>query len=362
MRISGGRPVVLDGGLATELERRGHDLSGALWSARLLRDAPEEIVAAHRAYFLAGAEIAVTASYQATLPGLAAAGVDRSEAVGLLSASVALARRARDEVSAEGEALSTERFRRGGGPPEPSWTDSTFGAADTRRHGTGASSRAVEGAGTQAEARRPGPPAARGAMARRRLLIAASIGPYGAYLADGSEYRGRYGLTVDRLRAFHRPRLEILAEAEPDLLAIETIPDVDEAAAVLAELDGSGLRAWLTFSSTGMRTRAGQPLAEAFAMVRGRDDVVAVGVNCSSPVGLADVVGSAAECSGKPVVVYPDGGEMWDPSAGAWTGPGRFRPDDVHEWIAAGARLVGGCCRVGPSQIAALAAEVDRGT
>ncbi|WP_075743726.1 MULTISPECIES: homocysteine S-methyltransferase [Actinoalloteichus] len=357
--LSSGRPVVLDGGLATELERRGHDLSGALWSARLLRDAPEEIVAAHRAFFLAGAQVAITASYQASLPGLAAAGVDRAEAAALLSSSVALARRARDEIVAgrltRSAASSSQDSRDVACPVDGGRID----PAATRHRGAAARSNSVDHGGTQAEARAPGERTADRGEAEQRLLVAASIGPYGAYLADGSEYRGRYGLTVGQLRAFHRPRLRLLAETAPDLLAIETIPDVDEAAAVLAELDGLGLPAWLTFTSTGMHTRAGQPLAEAFAMVRGRADVVAVGVNCASPVGVAEVVRLAAECSGKPVVVYPDGGEVWNASERAWAGPGRFRPGDVRDWIAAGARLVGGCCRVRPAEIAALAAEVD---
>jgi homocysteine S-methyltransferase len=190
--------------MATALEARGHDLSDALWSARLLVDAPAEITAVHRAFFRAGADIAITASYQASFDGFAARGVDRSGAEALLRRSVGLARDA--AASAGG----------------------------------------------------------------RRRWVAASVGPYGAALADGSEYRGRYGLSVAALRAWHRPRMEVLASAEPDLLALETVPDADEAEALVDAVAGLGVPAWLSYSIDGDRTRAGQPLADAFAVAAGR--------------------------------------------------------------------------------------------
>ncbi len=188
------RPVVLDGGLATRLEARGNDLSSALWSARLVLDDPAEVVAAHRDFFAAGAEVATTASYQASFDGLAGIGLDRDAAADVMRRSVALAARARDEATAEDGV--------------PRW-------------------------------------------------VAASIGPYGAALADGSEYRGDYGLTVDELRRWHRPRLEVLAGAGADVLALETIPCAAEAEALLAEIDGLGVPAWLSLTCAGGRTRAG---------------------------------------------------------------------------------------------------------
>jgi homocysteine S-methyltransferase len=266
--------VVLDGGLATELERRGNDLSSPLWSARLLADEPDEIVAAHRAFADAGAQVAITASYQASFEGLGA------DADALMRRSVTLARLA----------------------------GSTW--------------------------------------------VAASIGPYGAVRADGSEYRGDYGLTVAELRAFHQPRLRVLADAGADVLAIETIPCLAEVEALLLELDAP---AWLSLTCAGTRTRAGEPAADAFAMARDCPAVFAVGVNCVSPHDAPDLVSLAAECSGKPVVVYPNSGETWDRG---WTGSAAFDPDDVTEWIRRGARLVGGCCRVGPRQIEQLASVV----
>jgi homocysteine S-methyltransferase len=281
------RPVVLDGGLATELENRGHDLADDLWSARLLADDPDAIRAVHAAYFAAGAEVATTASYQASVDGLAARGWD---AAALLRRSVALARRARDE------------------------------------HGSG--------------------------------WVAASVGPYGAVLADGSEYRGDYGLTVAELRAFHRPRLELLAAAGPDVLAVETIPCLAEVEAVLAELDRLGVPAWLSLTCADGRTRAGEPLAEAFAMAADVAAVVAVGVNCSEPGEVPDAVRTAVAATGKPGVAYPNSGEGWNAADHSWSGHGGFAADRGPDWVAAGARLVGGCCRIGPADITALSAAL----
>lgn len=289
MRVAdlAGAAIVLDGGLATQLESRGHELSGTLWSARLLADAPTEILAAHAAFFRAGARIATTASYQVSFEGFAARGED---AAVMLRRSVSLARQARD--------LMPDAARR--------W-------------------------------------------------VAASVGPYGAALADGSEYRGRYGLPVWRLAEFHRRRLEVLAEAAPDVLALETVPDVDEAVALVDAIGGLGLPAWLSYTIEGDSTRAGQPLAEAFAVAAGNDDIVAVGVNCCAPADVAPAVRLARQVTGKPVVAYPNSGEGWDPVRRTWRGPTRFAPEQARQWYADGARIIGGCCRVGPSEIAALA-------
>jgi homocysteine S-methyltransferase len=283
--------AVLDGGLATELEARGHDLRDALWSARLLADDPDAVVAAHRAYFRAGADVATTATYQASFDGFGARGVDRAEVARLLRRGVALAEQARDEVAGDG----------------------------------------------------------------RRRFVAASVGPYGAALADGSEYRGRYGLTIAALAAWHRPRLDVLVDAAPDLLAIETVPDADEAQALVAALAGSPVPAWLSYSVAGDRTRAGQPLAEAFAVLAAAPEVVAVGVNCCAPGDVAPAVAAARAATGKPVVVYPNSGEQWDARARRWVGPSGFDTTQAAGWVAAGTAAVGGCCRIGPTAIAALA-------
>jgi homocysteine S-methyltransferase len=194
------------------------------------------------------------------------------------------------------------------------------------------------------------------------LWIAASVGPYGAALADGSEYRGDYGLSHADLVAFHRPRLALLAEAAPDVFALETVPDIREAEALLAAMDGLGLPAWLSYTIHGDRTRAGQPMEEAFAVAAGRADIVAVGVNCCSPADATAAVPVAARASGKPVVVYPNSGEEWDAAGRRWTGP----PADLNDlvelalrWVDDGARLVGGCCRIGPDTIARIAYRLN---
>jgi homocysteine S-methyltransferase len=277
-------PVVLDGGLATRLEARGHDLSSHLWSARMLLDDPGEVRAVHLDFFAAGAEVATTASYQVSFEGLARTGASEAETERLLRLSVSVAREA-----------------------------------------------AEEGAGTR--------------------WVAASVGPYGAALADGSEYRGDYGRSVTDLRAWHRRRLAVLAEAEPDVLALETIPCLAEAEALLAEVAGLGVPCWLSLTNVGLTTRRGEPLAEAFAMTRDVPEVMAVGVNCGAASGVAEVVAMAAEVSAKPVVVYPNSGEAWNPAARRWGGPARFDPSDAPRWAEAGARLVGGCCRVTPAEI-----------
>ncbi|MFF0047171.1 homocysteine S-methyltransferase [Streptomyces sp. NPDC005498] len=194
-----------------------------------------------------------------------------------------------------------------------------------------------------------------GGATDREIWVAASVGPYGAMLADGSEYRGRYGLSVRELERFHRPRIEALAAAGPDVLALETVPDVDEAEALLRAVEGCGLPVWLSYSVAGDRTRAGQPLETAFALAAGHERVVAVGVNCCDPADAERAVETAAEVTGKPVVVYPNSGERWDSEDRVWTGGATFDPGRVRGWQAAGARLVGGCCRVGPASIAKLA-------
>ncbi|MFC9797645.1 homocysteine S-methyltransferase [Streptomyces sp. NPDC127584] len=192
------------------------------------------------------------------------------------------------------------------------------------------------------------------AGAGEEVWVAGSVGPYGAMLADGSEYRGRYGLSVRELEAFHRPRIEALAAAEPDVLALETVPDVVEAEALLRAVDDCGVPVWLSYTVEGGRTRAGQDLAEAFAVAAGNDRVLAVGVNCCDPAEAGAAVELAVSVSGKPAVVYPNSGERWDATGRGWHGASAFDPALAAGWAASGARLVGGCCRVGPATISAL--------
>lgn len=308
-------PLALDGGLSNQLEAAGHDLSDELWSARLLADRPAALTDAHRAYYEAGADVVITASYQATFEGFARRGVGTVRAAELLRSSVLLARRAA--------------------------TGDDAGPATEVGAGSGGGTFAGSGDGTA-----------------RPLWVAASVGPYGAMLADGSEYRGRYGLSVAELERFHRPRLDVLANAAPDVLALETVPDVDEARALLRAVRGLGVPAWLSYSISGGRTRAGQPLDEAFALAADADEVIAVGVNCCTPDDADAAVPLAARVTGKPVVVYPNSGEGWDARTRSWRGSASFAAGRVGRWRAAGARLIGGCCRVGPETIARVAAEL----
>lgn len=289
--------VVLDGGLATELEAAGHDVSSSLWSARLLRDDPAAVVAAHRRFFAAGARVATTASYQASAAGFGWLGLERAQSDALTASSVALAARARSEAGLDDEA----------------W-------------------------------------------------IAASVGPYGAVLADGSEYTGAYvdAMDVTALRRFHRPRLEVLAAAGADVLACETLPAAAEIEALLLELEVLDVPAWVSLTTVVdadgvVRTRRGEPAAEVFAMAADAPSVIAVGVNCVDPSDVTACVRAGA-VGGKPVVAYPNSGERWDAARRAWTGSDSATWAEVDDWIAAGARLLGGCCRVGPARVAELAA------
>lgn len=288
--------LISDGGLATELEARGNDLSDELWSARLLAEAPDEIIAVHESFFRAGARIATTASYQASFEGFARRGIDRAGAERLMRRSIELAKSARDAR----EALAP-----------PAW-------------------------------------------------VAASVGPYGAMLAHGEEYVGRYGLSVAELTTWHRPRLEVLASSEPDVLALETIPDSDEAEALVGLVGELRVPAWLSYTIDGDRTRAGQPLEEAFAVAAGADEIVAVGVNCCAPADVLGAVETARRVTGKPVIVYPNSGEVWDGTNRIWVGTPGLDTGLASDWVAAGARIVGGCCRVRPDDIAAMAAALGR--
>jgi homocysteine S-methyltransferase len=294
--------VILDGGLATQLEAQGNDLADSLWSARVLLDAPGEIEAAHLAYFRAGARVAITASYQATFEGFAGRGIDGAGTERLLLRSTALADAARSVHRAELAAA---------------------GAPD------------------------PGP-----------LLLAASVGPYGAMLADGSEYRGRYGLSVRRLAGFHRRRLEVLAGSGADLLACETIPELEEAEALVQLLDETpAITAWLAFTcEDGARLRSGAPVEEAVAIATASDAVVAIGFNCTAPAHIEELTGRARAGTTKPIVVYPNSSEAWDAQARTWlpTREVNVDPPAARRWLTAGATIIGGCCRVTPAQIGRL--------
>ena len=294
--------LVIDGGLASQLERLGADLSDELWSARLLLDEPDLIRRAHRAYFEAGADVALGASYQASFDGFARRGIDHARSVALLRRSVELAREA-------AEGLATDD---------------------------------------------------------RALLVAASVGPYGAVLADGSEYDGRYGMTAEELVAFHEPRLDVLLAAEPDLLAVETIPSIVETEAIVRLLDARPeARAWVTFSCRDEeRISDGTPIVEAATLAASSQAVVAVGVNCTPPGFVAGLLRHIRRrMPDTPLVVYPNLGSTWDAGARTWRAEGP-RPDfgvGAAAWCREGAIAVGGCCGTGPDDVAAIAAVLRGG-
>jgi homocysteine S-methyltransferase len=292
--------VVLDGALATELERRGADLRDPLWSAKLLIENPDLIRQLHYDYLVAGADVITTASYQASFEGFARRGLDTAQATALLRLSVDLACQARAAF----------------------WDE----------------------------------PANR--IGRSRPLVAASVGPYGAFLADGSEYRGDYGLSLEDLMAWHRPRLAVLAAAGADLLACETLPCLAEGEALarlLPELPAAA--AWLAFSCRDeARIAHGEPIAGAAALAEQTPQVIAVGVNCTPPRFAEALLRAARTATNKALLCYPNSGESWDNANYCWVDSpdaGDFAAAALR-WRDAGARLIGGCCRTTPEDIRRL--------
>jgi homocysteine S-methyltransferase len=280
-RLLASRPfVVLDGGLSTALQELGEQPAGALWTAAALIDRPEVIVAAHRRFVEAGAEVIITSSYQASEAGLGQAGCTAVEARRLLASTTDVARRA--------------------------------GAA----------------------------------------VVAASVGPYGACRADGSEYHGLYDVPWDDVRRFHARRLDVLVDTGADVYAVETMPSAVEAEIVVAELRRrTDAPSWVSFTCADDRhTCSGDVFADAAAAVA--PAVSWVGVNCTAPAHVAGLLSGVVG----PSVAYPNHGGTWDPVAKCWSAGGPvFEPHRVAEWVHAGARLVGGCCGVGSADIAALA-------
>jgi homocysteine S-methyltransferase len=298
--------VILDGALATELERRGAALDDPLWSARCLIESPDLIRAVHLDYFRAGADVATSATYQASFEGFARRGLDSAAAEALMRRAVALAAEARDELGSAA-ALHPDR-------PRP--------------------------------------------------LVAASVGPYGAMLADGSEYRGGYSLSDAALADFHRPRLRVLADAGADVLACETLPCLREALVLARLLDQiPGACAWVSFSCRdGEHTSEGEDIGECAAALRACERIVAVGVNCTAPQHIPSLLRKMREGTDRPLVVYPNSGERYDATGKQWCGESSASEfgAQARRWQTEGARLIGGCCRTGPAEIAEVARCVAR--
>ena len=298
-------PLILDGGLATELEADGYDLNHTLWSARVLIEEPEAIRAVHARFLAAGADCIISATYQASFPGLAHYGLSDKESERLFRFAVELAAEERN------------RF----------WRD---------------------------PANREG---------RRRPLVAASVGPYGAFLADGSEYTGAYAIDDAGLATFHWRRLEVLARAGADLLAVETIPSAREARVLrrLLERLDTAPPAWFSFTCRdGAHLSDGTPVGEITADLADCSRIHWVGVNCTAPKHFAELIPRIGAASGKPVVAYPNGDGRWDPGRKIWETPAETAnlPQLAPEWRRLGATLIGGCCRTRPDDIRAIRAAL----
>lgn len=294
------RHYVIDGAMATELERRGADLSDRLWSARVLLKSPQLIEDVHYDYFLAGADIALSASYQATFAGFSACGLAEDDARRLLLQSVRLACTAR------------ERF------------------AEHNSDGT-----------------------------RSAALVGASIGPYGAHRHDGSEYRGDYAVSAQRIRDFHRRQLEVLALSRADFIAFETVPSLAEGEAIVRLLEEfPELHAWLSFSCRDERHVChGERFADCAALANEHSGIIATGINCSPPEFVESLLAQARGITTKTLLAYPNSGETWRAADNCWReGDSRVSLAGLaRRWLDAGATLLGGCCRTTPQDIRELA-------
>ena len=292
--------LVIDGALATELERRGCDLKDNLWSAKILLEQPEIIKQVHLDYFRAGADCAITASYQATIEGFKKRGLTENEAIALIQKSVNLAKQAQAEF----------------------WADEYH-------------------------------------PNRSKPFVAASVGPYGAFLADGSEYRGNYGLTEKELMEFHRPRLKALIEAGAELLACETIPCLIEAQAIAQLLkEFPNTMAWISFTARDEKhISEGQVFADCVRQLEAHPQIAAIGINCTSPNYISPLIRAAKKATEKPILVYPNSGETYDAVKNDWDGNPVFHSfgEQAREWYDAGARMIGGCCRTTPEDIRVIA-------
>ncbi|XP_010556372.1 PREDICTED: homocysteine S-methyltransferase 1-like [Tarenaya hassleriana] len=305
--------AVVDGGFATQLESHGAAINDPLWSAVCLIRNPELIKRVHLEYLEAGAHILVTSSYQATIPGFLSRGLSMEESESLLQKSVKLAVEARD----------------------------SFWDRVSKVHGHG----------------------------YNRALVAASIGSYGAYLADGSEYSGNYGEKVDlhKLKDFHRRRLQVLVDAGPDIIAFETIPNKLEAQACVEVMEEENVQipAWICFSSVdGENAPSGESFEECLKPLNKSDNVYAVGINCSPPQFIENLILRFSKSTTKAIIVYPNSGEVWDGRAKRWL-PSKCFGDDKFEifatkWRDLGAKLIGGCCRTTPSTIEAVSKVLKR--
>ncbi|KAK6130228.1 hypothetical protein DH2020_036038 [Rehmannia glutinosa] len=295
--------AVIDGGLATELERHGANLNDPLWSAKCLMSSPHLI-------------------RRATLQGFEAKGLSRKEGEALLEKSVKIACEARD--------IYYDRATKS------SWDISGDGIT----------------------------------LKQRPIFVAASVGSYGAYLADGSEYSGIYGDNVglETLKDFHRRRIQVLADSGADLIAFETIPNKLEAKAYaeLLEEEGVNVPAWFSFSSKdGINVVSGDSIEDCALIADSCEQVIGVGINCTPPRYIHGLIQSIRTVTTKPILIYPNSGETYDANRKEWVPSTGVADVDfvsyVGKWREAGASLIGGCCRTTPNTIRAISKTLSGG-
>jgi len=301
--LNKGNKLLLDGGLSNQLEDQGFDLNNKLWSANLLLSQPRAIVDAHLHYLKSGAQCLITASYQATVSGLVNSGLTKQQAFELIISSVKLAQQAVDEYLLE----------------QPS----------------------IE-----------------------RPFVAASIGPYGASLADGSEYHGNYGVSDEVLKSHHQAQLTLLAQTDADILACETIPSLQEALVLKELLIKETKPAWLSFScKNGQQLNDGTPIEECVKEFNKGFNPIALGVNCTNPKYIVELIKRIkSTCPDKFIVVYPNSGEEYDANSKQWHGTASPSECGIasETWLKAGATIVGGCCRMGPQHISSIKAALNK--
>lgn len=291
--------LVLDGAFGTEVANRGFDTNDELWAAKALFEKPELVKAVHYDYYAAGADVSTSASYQATIEGFEKKGFTREQSKELIQRSVELVRQAQDAY----------------------WQ-------------------------TANKTGRPAP------------FVAASVGPYGAFLADGSEYNGNYTASKAELADFHAERMDLLVKASPDILACETLPLFVEAEAILEDLHRyENASAWVSFSCKDEEhTCGGDKIADCSRFLDKEAQVAAIGLNCTAPQYVAGLIKNIRQHTEKPVVVYPNTGETYDAVTKTWHGAATPYHDYVRQWYEAGAQLIGGCCRTTPADIRGIAA------
>ncbi len=293
--------VVIDGATGTELERKGFDINDSLWSAKFLMENPLAITEVHEDYLKAGSDCITTLSYQATFEGFMKKGLTENQAKDLLQSSVKIALSARNNFWESKEKNKDNR---------------------------------------------------------KKPLVAASIGPYGAYLADGSEFRGDYGLRQEELIKFHRKRMKTLIEAKPDLLACETVPCLLEAKAYVKLLEEfPAISAWISFSAKdGKHINSGESIQECAQYLDKKEQIIAIGINCTAPEYIESLIEQIKEVSTKPIIVYPNGGAVYDGNSKTWSTEveNASYGEMAEQWYKKGASIIGGCCQTTPNDISQI--------